>query len=254
MNLIGLVVTRCHKRFDYIPQIAAISLLPHCKEVVIADFGSDDGSYEELVDFGKIDSRLRVVSQPFDKPFNRPTWWVETINYAREHYIDPNDWLLHLDADEVLTDNVGAGIKIAMENNTPGLFKRFNFWRDTKHLVPFNRCCGDTVARLGPANIWLPSDEPHPLHEPHLRQTAVHYGGLEIYHYGFLRDKTKFVLKSEEVQNMFIGSCDDRILKFKDGTVPWDSIDYFDNLPLRDFYEQHPKCAHEWLRKNGHNP
>lgn len=253
MNLIGLVVVRNAITFDYIPKISANSLIPHCNEVIVADFGSHDGTYEDLVEYGKTDSRLRIISQPFEKPHNRPTWWVETVNYARENYINPNDWLIHLDADEVLTDHVGKAIKLAMENGTPGLFKRYNFWRDTKHLVPENRCCGDTVARLGPASMWLPSDEPHPLKEPNLRQTAVHYGGLEIYHFGFIRDKKKFVLKSEEVQNMFIGSCDDRLLQFKGKDIPWDSIDYFDNLPLKDFTgHPMPRPAREWLRSNGH--
>lgn len=252
MNLIGLVLTRNHKTLDYIPCEAAKSLIPHCDQVVVVDMQSDDGSYEELVEFEKIDSRLRVVQQPWANPHNRPTWWVEALNLARTTFIDPKDWLIQLDADEVLADYAGNAIKIQRENKQAGLFKRLNFWKDDKHLAPENRYCGTMVARMGPANLYLPSDEPHPAETPNLRTSAEFIGGLEIYHYGALRDPHAFVRKSKTVQNAFFGSCDARILKYEGTQKDWREEDYFD-LPLRDYIGQHPKVAKEWLRSRGYN-
>jgi hypothetical protein len=98
----------------------------------------------------------------------------------------------------------------------------------------------------------LPSDEPYPIHTPHLRQTAVHYGGLEIYHFGALRDPKAFIRKSKAVQNMFIGSCDERILKYENTDKDWREENYFD-LPLQDFVNPMPKCAHAWLKERGYS-
>lgn len=251
MNLVGLIVVRNHKTFDYIPKEAAISLIPHCSEVIISDMQSDDGSYEELVEFGKTDSRLHIVQQPWTNPHNQPTWWVEALNYARTKNINPKDWLIQLDADEVLCDHAETAIKITKENGSGGLFKRLNFWKDTKHLAPENRFCGTMVARMGPSDVWLPSDEPYPLHEPHLRQKAEFVGGLEIFHFGALRDPQAFVRKSKAVQNHFFGSCDQRILNYENTDKDWRETEYFD-LPLRDYIGPMPKPAHKWLLERGY--
>jgi len=214
---------------------------------------SDDGSWEDLQDFGKTDSRLRIVRQPWGNPHNQPTWWVEALNYARTAFVDHTDWLIQLDADEILADNAATAIRMTTESGFPGLFKRYNFWQDTKHLVPDNRCCGEMVARMGPAHLWLPSDEPHPLHEPHLRQTAQFIGGLEIYHFGFLRKPEAFVKKSEVVQNAFFGSCDSRILAYKDKQTDWRTHDYFDGLALRNHIGPMPRPARQWLIDRGYS-
>lgn len=251
--LTGLIVVRNHLSLDYIPTIAARSLLPVCDEVLIVDMQSDDGSYDELHAFVEKTPRTRLVSQKWKSPHNRPTWWVEAINEARMN-IPQADWLLHLDADEVLGDESIEPIKHvrrgAFTDGNPVLFRRLNFWKDAHHMAPEDRFCGTMVARMGPASMYLPSDEQFPAIEPNLRTTAQPVTDANIYHYGAIRDRAKFVTKSIATQGYFFGSCDRRITDTAASGKPWDSIEYFD-LPLRDFTGTHPACALDWLKSRG---
>lgn len=248
----GLVVVRNAISLDYCVQEAALSLVPYCDTVVISDMESDDGTWEMLEKWKTIDSRIKLERQPWANPHNRPTWWVEALNYARTNFVPQDGYILQLDADEVISEHAHTGIRLCIEAGSGGLFKRWNFWQDPQHMTPENRCCGTMVARFGKANLYLPSDEPHPVVTPNLRTTAEYHGGMEIYHYGFLRKPQAFVRKSEVVQNAFFGSCDSRILEYKDKPMHWNSRDYFDGLPLRDFINAHPKVARKWLEDRGY--
>lgn len=251
--LTGLIVVRNHLTYDYIPEIAAISLLPACDQVFIVDMESDDGSAGVLHTFCDRTPRTKFFSQKWHSPHNRPTWWVEAINEARKP-IPHNHWLLHLDADEVLGDESVEVVKAVrnggLTDGQPVLFRRINFWKDAHHLAPEDRFCGTMVARMGPANVYLPSDEQFPAVEPNMRTNAQAVTNAHIYHYGAIRDRKKFVEKSVATQNYFFGSCDKRITDTAAAGKPWDSIDYFD-LPLRDFAGTHPQCAIGWLKERG---
>jgi hypothetical protein len=248
MRLVGLIVVRNFRSLDYTPIEAAKSLIPHCDEVVISDMKSDDGSFDELWEFGKTDDRLRIVQQPWGDPFNNPEWWVDALNYARENFLYGRDFLLQLDADEVLGPECRDGIQMCKQDEGSALFRRFNFWKDPQHLAPENRVCGTMVARMGPANVWLPSDEPNPKRRPHLRERAQDYPQLNIYHYGFLRDPKAFLRKAQVVQEAFFGSTDERLTSVKDSEI-WYDKDFFDGLPLRDFIGNHPPEILPWLRR-----
>lgn len=252
MKLIGLIVVRNHRTLDYMPLESARSLIPLCDHVVIADMESDDGSYEELEAFAKTDSRLILRTMKWLRPFNDPRWWTAALNTARMLFIDPKHSLLQLDADEVIGPESKPGIEMALQDRSSALFKRFNFWKDQRHLAPHNRCCGTMVARMGSAGLYLPSDEPVPAASPNIREGSHAYPNLHIYHYGFLRKKDAFILKSEVVQNCFFGSVDSRLLDAKEKGVPWDSRDYFDGEELELFVGSHPREAHAWLKERGY--
>jgi hypothetical protein len=251
MKLTGLIVVRNYKTLDYMPIEAARSLIPLCNEVVIADMDSDDGSSEELMEFAKTDSRVRLESMRWLRPFNNPHWWTAALNTARILFVDPDSYLLQLDADELVGPESKRGIEMALADRSSAFFKRFNFWKDQRHLAPHNRCCGTMVARMGPAHLYLPSDEPHPAASPNIREGAQSYPELNIYHYGFLRRKDAFLLKSEVVQNCFFGSVDSRLLDAKAKGLAWDDVDYFEGEPLELFAGSHPKEAHQWLKDRG---
>lgn len=252
MKLVGLIVVRNWIQLDYCVLEAARSLIPLCHKVVISDMESDDGSYEALKEFELTDSRLEVRSQPWENPHNDPTWWVHALNFARQTFVDSRDFLLQLDADEVLGREAWKGVKQSFDDRHARLFKRLNFWKDARHLAPPNRVCGTMVARMGPANLWLPSDEPNPLFRPNLRDKAEEGIDLHIYHYGFLRKHDAFLRKSEVVQNAFFGSVDPRISRAQTETGRWDGIDYFEGEPLEPFLGRHPPEAIGWLTERGH--
>jgi hypothetical protein len=251
MKLIGLVVTRNHFSLDEMPVEAARSLIPICDTVVVSDMQSDDGSWGDLEQKLGTESKVKLQRQPWEKPHNDPQWWVKALNHARER-LDPADWVLQLDADEVLGTESYSSIRLAVQDETPGMFRRYTFWRDAQHLVPWNKCCGEMVARLGPANLYLPSDEPNPAVHPNIRDRAEVYSGLHIYHYGMIRYPAAFVAKSEVVQNCFFGGVDPRIHAAQEKYARWDEHDFFDGEPLRDFVGQHPEVARPWLLERGY--
>jgi hypothetical protein len=251
-RLVGLVVVRNAIELDYMPIEAAWSLSPLCDYVIISDMQSDDGTWEMMTRTLPSSINLILKRQPWDRPHQDEHWWTKALNYARTEFISPGDWLLQLDADEVVGPEARQGIAMAMANDTPGLFRRYNFWKSPQTLVPHNRCCGEMVARLGPADLYLPSDEPNPLVTPNIRTRAEHFSGLTIFHYGFLRKAEAFVKKSEVVQKAFFGSVDERISKAQANHTRWDDYDFFDGEALRPYDDKHPSIARQWLVDRGY--
>lgn len=256
MKLVGLVVTRNHQTLDYTPIEAAHSLAAVCDTVFVSDMQSDDGSYEDLQ--AKLSGLHNIIveTQPWDRPHNDPEWWVKALNYARQKFVRKDEMLIQLDADEVIGPESHQSIRDAMTNNPLGgaMFKRYTFWGDAQHLVPFNRCCGEMVARMGPGSMYLPSDEPEPAERRNIRAVAEEYPNLYIYHYGMIREPSKFLAKSDVVQNAFFGSVDSRLKDAEKSELAWHKQrDYFDGAPLRDFTGKHPRVIHEWLRQRGHD-
>lgn len=254
MKLIGLIVVRNHISLDYCPVEAALSLVPFCSQVIISDMQSDDASYEYLCERFSGHPSIIVKQQPWNRPHNDPQWWVKALNYAREQFISPDDMLIQLDADEILGPESKDGIALAMEQPHYGaFFERFNFWGSPWLMAPHNRYCGTMVARMGPARLYLPSDEPNPARHTNIRDVAQEYPNMHIYHYGAVRDPKKFLDKSVAVQNMFFGSVDQRLLDARGSDTPWYlQRDYFDGEPLREFSGNHPKVIWQWLKDRGH--
>lgn len=254
LKLIGLVVVRNFITYDYCPIEAVKSLMPFCHQVILSDMQSDDGSWEAMNDIFRSYKEVVVERQPWDKPENDPQWWVKALNYARTKFISGDDMLLQLDADEILGPESKEGIDEAMAQPHYGaFFERYNFWGTPWLMAPHNRYCGTMVARLGPARLYLPSDEPTPAHRVNIRDVAQEYPNLHIYHYGAVRDPKKFLAKSLATQNYFFGSCDQRLVDCIGSEVPWyQQRDFFDGEPLREFKGNHPEVIWQWLRERGH--
>lgn len=250
MKLTGLVCVRNGTALDYCWREAVASLLPVCDEVLICDADSDDGTGDCIQGWASIEPKIRAINYPWPNPHNNPGFWVEWLNWARQHV--RTELLLQLDADEVLSHQSHAMIEKLKETGEAALFRRLNFWNDARHLAPDNRCCGTMVARMGRADLYLPSDEPNPKTHPNLRTHAQNFPTLEIFHYGFIRDPKCFVKKSLTVQNAFFGSCDKRITDLNDQGRDWRDLDYFQGEPLMHFQDGHPPVAHHWLRAHGY--
>ncbi len=209
MKLTGLVCVRNGTELDYCWREAVASLLPVCEEVLICDSDSTDGTSDSILGWESQEPKIRSINYPWPRPHQNEFFWVEWLNWARQHV--KTELLLQLDADEVIPPSSYPMIDSLKETGESALFRRFNFWNDPHHLAPDNRCCGTMVARMGRSNLYLPSDEPNPRVHPNLRTHAQQFPTLEIFHYGFIRDPKAFVKKSVTVQNAFFGSCDSRI-------------------------------------------
>lgn len=177
---------------DYCLRECVTSLLGVCDEVVIGHATSDDGTGDLLSTWAREDSRIRVIEQPWTQPLNDIDWFTRWINVTRQHLAYPQQ--LMLDADEVI--DPGA---YDMLRNAPihrcYWFKRLNYWRNIRTIIPHGKCCGHELARFGPSDLWMPSDEPRG--HPPIRLRALHDPCLIIHHYGFLRRFEGIIAKAK---------------------------------------------------------
>lgn len=252
MKLSGYTLTRNCISLDYCFEECIQSLIPVCDEVVVSDSESTDGTLEKLKEWERRDSRVRVVQYPWQKPFDDKGWFVKWINNTRGQLRHPMQLELELDADEVLCDSPECHheIRNACLSNSSRFFDRLNFWRDHRHTVPEGYVCGRFVARLGPTQLYMPSDEPHPSETPNVRDFATKQDALKIFHYGFIRRRDAFLQKSEIVQTAFHGSLDERLKRCRK-----ESLDFVAECPfpqpLWDYAGPHPEVARHWLQERG---
>lgn len=273
MKISGLVCVRNGISLDYCFQEAIQSLVPACDEVVVCDSDSDDGTTEVIQTLAATYPTIRIINRPWTKPWREITWWTDWLNWARERLEHP--LLLQLDGDEVLCPKaIPSILEIARvaENlddmpHDPSLtdhgqvypsgsrwFHRLNFWKDTQHLVPPGRVCGEQVVRMGSSKLWLPSDEPHPEGLPEIQRRAGWPPNaapeMRIFHYGFLRKEKAFIEKVRAVNGAFFGVFDDRIARAEAQGTPW--LNEFTDMPMVTYYQEHPPVAHAWLKERGY--
>lgn len=248
----GYVCVKDAIKLDYCVSLAIESLIPVCTEVVCSFVPTDDGTVELLAEWCRKDSRVRMVEYKWDNPHRDIGWWVRWLNWTREqlHF----QFQLTLDADEVLDPSGYHAIRESCEAGKARLFHRWNYWGSIREVAPTGRCCGVMVARLGPADLYMPSDEPNPAVHPNVRTNATEHPDLHIHHFGFLRHPKAFLEKSRIVQQAFFGNYDYRLEEAETKGLDWRNRDYFDGLPLEPAKVPVPGFCRQWLTERGYNP
>lgn len=86
-------------------------LLSFCDEVVVADGGSQDGSYEFLQVWAARDARLRVTERPVDP--QHPRWALDADGRLKAHARAQcrGDFCFQADLDEIAADDAGPLIR-----------------------------------------------------------------------------------------------------------------------------------------------
>lgn len=251
-TLAGVVPIRNGFRLDYSWREAAQSLLDFCDEVVICDIQSDDGTKEAIDEWASREPRITPVTMLWTDPRGDTTWWPSALNYARHHA--KSDWVIQLDADEVLHENSHAEVRAAVEAGTPLICHRYNFWRDAQHLIPHGHCCGYKVIRVGPQPWFIPSDYPDP-RAGQIMAAAVP-SSVEIHHVGFLRKREPLFLKFKEIHRIWSNTYDARLKGVEEDGGDWSRdhrvCDWVDQLT--EFAGTHPKILHPWLIERGFKP
>jgi glycosyltransferase involved in cell wall biosynthesis len=250
-TLSGYICVRNALRLDYCIDLSIKSLLPVCQEVVVCDSDSDDGTREMLDKMVAKDPRIRAINWPWTNPRGVSHHaWIEWLNHARQHLTA--DCQITLDADEVLDDRPECHLAIhsALQGNNPArFFDRLNFWKDAHHLIPEGHCCGKFVARMGPTDQKMHSDEPLHPGESALVDNAVRNEHLKIFHLGFLRDRAAFYRKARAVSEIWFNRFDERLEKgeLEGKELAETECDYSHLLaPYKDGY--YPEGVREWLQ------
>lgn len=250
-GLCGYVPVRNCNDLDYCWRLSVESLLPVCDQVIVCDSDSTDGTKEELWQWLETEPKLRAINYPWPNPVGDPWMLQKWLNFIREHV--SYDMQMTLDADEVLHPDSYKEIAYAVKMRECRWFKRLNFWKDCWHMVPDGWVCGMNVARLGPSELMMVSDNPHPDGEPEIRKRATFHDSLRIWHLGFLRKPEAFFAKSKVMQSVVCNSYDPRLAEAEKTGQPWYEVSTFP-AELERFVGKHPPIVREWLRERGYDP
>lgn len=253
ITLGGLVLIKDGLRLDYCFVEAIKSLLPVCDSITVCDGESSDGTLELIREWMTREPKIKFCSYKWPSPKGQIDFYVDWIQYGRAHV--KCDRLLHLDADEILSESSYPIIESLnqTEGNFTTWFKRWNLWRDAKSVIPHGVCCSDQVVRYSPQQIWLPSDGPHELGAEAIRMAIKPSPQPQIMHYGFLRKTQAWFAKARELQGYFFGSFDPRLAAVE-GDDKWASNikDVEWTSRLVKFDGEHPALAIPWLKERGY--
>ncbi len=113
--------------------------------------------------------------------------------------------------------------------------------------------CGRYVARLGPTELVMPSDnsEKHPDGEFEICKRARYHPKLLVGHYGFLRKPAAFFAKSKVMQTALLNTYDPALTKAEETGLPWYTLSNA-NIPLDPYTGTHPGHIVTWLRERGY--
>lgn len=252
----GFVCIRDGDLLDYCWRESVNSLLAVCDEVVICDCDSSDGTRQIMDKWAADQPKVTLANFPWTDPKGDPWWYPNWLNYARQHLKlrGPDTCVVYLDGDEILHEDSYAEVRNAADQGLSLICRRFNFWRDAQSLIPDGKCCGHEVIRVGPRDLWFPSDYPDPRANEIMRRAGP--SNIQIMHYGFLRSREAFFRKAREVQRIWANDFDPRLVaaeKFEGVWSTMPGVTGWENN-LVPFTGTHPKLIHRWLLQRGYDP
>jgi glycosyltransferase involved in cell wall biosynthesis len=110
IKLSGYTTIRNVINSDYPWKQSIKSLLGFCDEVIVLDGGSDDGSYEEMIEWSKVEPKI-VVKQ-YTRDWNDPRFAMfDGANKAIARTLCTGDWCWQQDVDEIVHEDDYKKIK-----------------------------------------------------------------------------------------------------------------------------------------------
>jgi len=237
---------------DYCYTLCIESLLEVCDVVSVSVAPGEDRTEERIRDWVAREPRLLINIYPWPDPKGDIDFFVNWIQYAKAH--TPADYVIELDADEVLHENsFDAILKLKERGGRFSVrFHRYNFWRDAQHTIPPGHCCSHNPTRMAPQNVWMPSDGPHPMGAEMIMMN-IETPAPEIMHYGFLRKPDAFFRKSRALHGYFFNSYDPRLEKAETMEGNWmENCDLGWQDSLVPFTGTHPARMKHWLEARGY--
>lgn len=246
------IAVRNGVEFDFCFEECIRSVLPVCDEVLVSDSDSTDQTRERLNALARDHSKIRLINYPHTNPNGDGMWVMTWTNWIRERLT--TDYNFQIDADEVLHESAYDKIRERIQGKEVTLrLRRWNFWQDAQHVLPFGRVCAQEVLRISPKRHWLPADIPLAQGQDAMNLDTEALD-IELHHYGFLRRPEAFFKKERFLQTAFTGGFDPKLEALsKKPDVKW-MEEHPEYYPLQDFTGTHPTIAHRWLRNRGYTP
>lgn len=252
MKLSGLICIRQGDELDYSWRESVKSLLPVCDSVCVCDGESTDGTQEDIRDWMRHEPKINLCVYAWPNPVGVSTFWTDWLNYARIHC--QGDYILQLDADEILDDRSYPMVEAAKKREGRfGLWcNRINYWRDPQHTIPHGVCLAHRVVRFLPQNVWLPSDgsDPRGAEATNMAMDSE----ITIHHVGFLRRRDAFFRKARALQSMFFNMYDKRLEDAEALSGNWMEMPgvtgWENNCP--EYKGHYPPLVRAWLEERNY--
>lgn len=247
---------------DYPWRSVAESLLGVADELIYCDSDSTDETRAIMLAHAARDKRVRVINWPWPVvptpdsvaakqagPPGKPRLLIEWLNYCRGFC--QFDMQITSDADEILCPKSYPRIREAVYNRECLYFFRLHFWRDHRHITQNDKVCGSYVARCGPTELEMVSDEMRPEGEPPIRERAIKHPSLRFFHAGFIRRPQAFYAKSKVVQAALHNTYDPRLTEAEATGKNWCDLTEVGQL-IPYTADDWPEVAWPWLREHGY--
>lgn len=214
-KLAGILFIRNGVLLDYCFEEAIKSLQAFCDIVIVVEAGSTDDTFEKIESIQDEKTIiLRCNKEMWEEKKGREKLSYFTnigIDYAERNGYE---YIFNLQGDEVTHEDSFKYIKQAVNLSEEGyLISRINLWGSSKKMlnVPQNRKPVSTViCRLAKSN-YRSYDDAESINCP---ASLDFINKIEIFHMGFVRDKTKHIEKIKEIQgNIFQMDVDKRAVE-----------------------------------------
>lgn len=235
---------------DFCFEAVIKSYLDNVDDVWVLALGPDDGTMDILKKYEG--ERFHIIEGEWSECTTFDRFKIYT-NRVLERL--RTDWVLHLQADEVLHENAGKFLRQVIKGTMYDgfLMRRVNLWRSKDLCVRYDapvKPCDDVVMRFGKRYKCPTFDM--------MRDSDLVCNGrvcwdyidrLPIIHYGMVRDRLKMAEKVVGVQSTDHGASsrvDARLVEaLKTGVYKYEQFGWDFHLMPMPF--THPKYAKEWL-------
>jgi len=238
---------------DY-PVVECIkSMLPICDEFIVNVGLPDDGTIDLIK---SIDDKIKIITTPWYPKRIRPGGWRYDQFADIPLFTCSGDWILFMQADEIVHEQDLTKIEEAMSKYTDDLeveglllkyyhfYGGYDFYRIDRRWPP----AGVRIVRNG-INVYSAGDAQtfYIADRKRMRHLKVADIGAHIYHYGWARQPEK--MKKKKVSTAKYWHSKEQISKIESGT-----FDYHNVNPkyLAAFNGSHPKVmqdrigSHDW--------
>ena len=248
MKLGGVLFVYNGIKHDYCFQEAINSMIPICDTVYVLDAGSLDGTREALL--ANAHPKVKFILCTHDE------WQSVQGKQKLSHFTnraievaqqDGCDYILSVQADEVLHENSYDAIRKAMDTGADSfMVSRINLWGGpyTRLDVPQNRKpCSTEIIRLAKSHCRAYDDAES------LMCNLVDFRFLyeiKIYHAGFVRKREVMVEKIRHIQQDIFGMTPDPKLNGMEVFDPWA---WFDKDDVKLITEPLPSAMQDWAKQ-----